>query len=192
MTMRSKLTTCWIMSLLLLPLSMVSAGGAPSTSSSSDPEGDVSSRLDIVHVSASLVRRGIKLKVVTAESWPCGYIEYEPSIGTDASKARLYWEIDGDRDGEYDIAGHYFCDRAERAVKFEIYGSERDTLSARRPNGRTVISILKPSRYPELDGPEALLRVVSTADGYDGGTQIMVSETDRAPDNGDLRLRLRQ
>ncbi len=185
--MRLKAIACWVMPLLLVPLSPAGAGGA---STSSDPRGDVSSRLDIVHISASRVTRGVELKIVTANARPCEYIEYEPSVGN-ASKARLYWEVDGDGDGDVDVTGHYYCDNGERAVKFELYTSERedrDTLAARRPNRRTVISLLKPHRFDELRGNQLWLRAVSTTDGYDGRPHIMISETDRAPDRGQLHI----
>lgn len=151
------------------------AGGATRTVSTTDPIGDVDSRLDIVFAKFRDNGDGTAtLTIRTAESWGCRYLRGELTAG-DTASAQLFWDFDEGANGSFDVAGRFVCDHG---FNFEFgHRSGSKVYSASRPSAHSARVTFPLS---ELRGSQVLMRAMSRVSGVIGN-DVFVDEEDVAP-----------
>lgn len=167
------------MATTLMP-AVQAAGGTTRTVSTTDPSGDVDSRLDIVFASFRDNSDGTAtLTIRTAKSWGCRYLRDVVGDPEDTASANLFWDFDQGANGTFEIAGHFQCD--ENGLYFELLHSgyrERDKVfAASRPTARSARTTFPLS---ELRASHVSMRAMSRVTGVIGNN-VFFDEEDLAP-----------
>lgn len=136
------------------------------TVSTTDPSGDVDSRLDVVFSRFRGNGDGTAtLTIRTAKSWGCRYLRDDVSEPQDQTHAALVWDFDRGADGTYETVGRFGCDQGRMHLELRRGGFEGTNFAARRPSARSVRVTIPLS---ELSGRHLNMRVISRVSGVDG------------------------
>jgi hypothetical protein len=160
----------------------VATSGTGRAVSASDPD-DVGNRLDIVHERFRLNGDGtVTMRIRTAETWRCGYLQ-SFGDGGEPYSAALLWEFDESVDGELgdpDFVGVFSCGESGGLV-FRLHHTSGAypvrAFQASRPNARSA-SVTIPRRA--LHAQHVELRARSRFDGTTGN-HTAFDEEDTTP-----------
>lgn len=146
--------------------------------SASDPN-DVGNRLDIVYERFQLNGDGTAtLRIGTAETWRCGYIQNFAENG-ELYSAGLLWDFDRGSDGTFgDIVGSFDCADGRFVFRLYVSGAHPDrTFRASRPTASSALVTIP--RWA-LHARHLDLRAVSRFSGTKGH-HTAFEEEDHAP-----------